>query len=206
MLNCYRRDFSALRNDIADIRSLTKDNRLPSLAATSQILEGWCEGVEGNAARGREMIRQGLEVHGELQTPEDYPVYCSLLAEIMTRTGEIKEGLELLAAAITAGEQTGHRYWLAELHRRRAHLLCLCRASDNEVLGAFQECLIIASEQNAVPILLTAFEALVSSGLSNELIERFGDRVERARSAVKRGEEVYANPEKILMRESVREP
>ena len=204
MLNCYRRDFSALRNDIADIRSLTKDNRLPSLAATSQILEGWCEGIEGNAARGREMVRQGLEIHGELQTPEDYPVYCSLLAEIMMRTGEMEEGLELLAAAITVGEQTGHRYWLAELHRRRAHLLCLRRAGDNEVLGALKECLIIASEQNAVPILLTAFEALVSSGLSSELTAHFGDRVERAKSAVKPGEEIFANPEKILMRESVR--
>jgi predicted ATPase len=99
MLNCYRRDFSALRNVIADIRHLTEGHHLPSLAATAQILEGWCEGNAGYVMRGRDMIRQGLAIHAELQTPEDYPVYCGMLAELLAQTGEIDEALALLLAA-----------------------------------------------------------------------------------------------------------
>ncbi|NGO52166.1 ATP-binding protein [Allomesorhizobium camelthorni] len=194
MLYCYRRDFAALRTVIADIRQLTEGHHLPSLAATAEIFEGWCEGNSGHIEQGKEMIRQGLAVHAELQTPEDYPVYCGMLAELLEHTGDVDEALDLLSTAASEAEKSGHRYWLAELHRRRARLM-FQHAPDSEVLDALADSLAIASEQNAVPILLAAYDMLVSFGLSRELASRYRDRVDRAKSALEPGEVLVVNPE-----------
>ncbi len=132
MLNCYRRDFSALRSVIADLRQLTERHHMPSLAAAAQIFEGWCDGNAGQVESGRDKMRQGLGLHGEFQTPEDEPVYCGMLAELLTRTGEIDEALALLGSAAAQAEGGGSRYWLAELHRRRAELLLAQGAAEAE--------------------------------------------------------------------------
>ena len=110
MLNCYRRDFPALSGAIADFRQLTANHSRPSLAAT-QIFEGWR--LQCRRARARqEKIRQGLAVHGELQTPEDEPVYCGMLGELLAHTGGVEDALELLSgggAGRTGGTVTGSR-------------------------------------------------------------------------------------------------
>ena len=201
MLHCYRRDFSALRTVIAEIGLLTGEHHLPSLAAPAQVFEGWCEGNSGHVERGRDMIRQALSVHGELQTPEDYPVYCGMLVEMMAQTGEIAEGLALLSAATAEAEQGGHRYWQAELHRRRALLLFRQGAPVADIVSALDSSLAIAAEQNAVPILLSAYDALVSLGLSPSLVDTYRDRVERAKAALEPGAALIVDPEPALWNE-----
>jgi predicted ATPase len=195
MLDCYRRDFSSLRAAIGDIRGLTEAHHLPSLAATAQILEGWCEANAGNIGRGIEKIREGLAIHAKLQTPEDYPVYCDMLAELLGQTGDVEEALDLLTSAAADAERSGHRYWLAELHHRRARLLFQQAANGSEILEALTESLQIASEQNAVPILLGAYEMLLSTGLSDRLVARYRDRIENAKSKLDPDQASIVNPE-----------
>ena len=163
MLHCYRRDFSALRSVIADMRQLTERHHLPSLAVAAQIFEGWCDGNAGEVESGRDKMRQGLGLHGEFQTPEDEPVYCGMLAELLTRTGEIEEALALLRSATAQAEAGGSRYWLAELYRRRAELLLLQGLAEAGVVAALEKSLVMAAEQNAVPFLIGAYETLASS-------------------------------------------
>jgi predicted ATPase len=140
-------------------------------------------------------------VHEELQTPEDYPVYCGMLVEMMAKTGEIAEGLALLSSATAKAEQGGHRYWLAELHRRRAILLFRQRAPDADVLGALDSSLAIAAEQNAVPILLSAYDALKSLDLSPSLVDTYRDRVEQAKAPLEPGAALIVDPEPALWNE-----
>jgi predicted ATPase len=173
MLNCYRRDFSALREDIANIHALTQSNKLPALAATAEIFEGWCVGIEENPGRGAELIRSGIETHKNLQTPEDYPVYCSLLAEIMVRTGEFSGGVKLLQSAIEESETTGHVYWLGELHRRKAQLMMLSGSPESEIVGELTKSLVSAAQHGAVPILLSAHETLIASRLAQDLAAQY---------------------------------
>jgi predicted ATPase len=202
MLHCYRRDMSSLRNVIADIRRLTETHHLPSLAATATILEGWCEGNAGRFKRGRDMVREGLAIHGELQTPEDYPVYCGMLAELLAQTGDINEALDLLSSAAAQAEQAGHHYWLAELHHRRARLLYQQGATEREVLRSLTESLAIASEQNAVPILLGAYEMLLSVDPLGDIASRYRARFKSAKDAVEPGQDLIVNPERIPHRQS----
>lgn len=202
MLNCYRRDFPALRSVIADFRQLTEKHSLRSLAATFAIFEGWCEGSAGNYERGQDMIKRGLAVHAELQTPEDYPVYCGMLAELMTHTGDLADGLELLSEAEIQAERSGHRYWLAELHHRRARLLLELGSKDAAVAEALGKSLEIAAEQNAVPLLLGAYDTLVSLKVSDEIEALHRQRVEVARSKLESGIDLIVNPEPVPRRRS----
>ncbi|WP_292706070.1 AAA family ATPase [Mesorhizobium sp.] len=195
MLHCYRRDFSALRSVIADLRHLTERHHMPALVAAAQIFEGWCDGNAGQIESGREKMRQGLGLHGELQTPEDEPVYCGMLAELLTRTAEVDEALALLGSAAAQAEAGGSRFWLAELYRRRAELLLLQGDAEADVIAALEKSIAIAAEQSAVPFLVSAYETLRSSGLSPELSSRYRDRVERAKSALEPGAALIVNPE-----------
>jgi predicted ATPase/class 3 adenylate cyclase len=200
MLDCYRRDFSALRGVITDIRELTKHHHLPSLAALAQILEGWCEGNAGRVEQGRDQIKEGLAIHGELQTPEDYPVYHGMLAELLARTGETDEALMLVSSAAVEAEAGGSLSWLAELYRRRAHLLILRRSSRTNVVDALSKSLAIAAEQNAVPLLLNAYDMLMKSDVSDELTSQYRSRVELAKSGIEQGAALFVNPEPSLRR------
>jgi predicted ATPase/class 3 adenylate cyclase len=198
MLHCYRRDFARLRAVVADLRQLTQRHHLPSLAVAAQIFEGWCDGHAGDVERGRDKMREGLGLHGAVQTPEDEPVYCGMLAELLVRSGELGDALTLLRSAVAQAEAGGSRFWLAELHRRSAQLLGLLDADRDEITAAFEQSLALADEQNAVPILISAFDALVASGVSAELTKRYLERVEAARRSVEPGEPLIVNPEPEL--------
>ncbi|ESW82806.1 hypothetical protein X770_26900 [Mesorhizobium sp. LSJC269B00] len=198
MLHCYRRDFSRLRSVIADLRHLTERHYMPALAAAAQIFEGWCDGNAGQVESGREKMRQGLGLHGEFQTPEDEPVYCGMLAELLTRTAEVDEALALLGSAVAQAEAGGSRFWLAELYRRRAELLLLQGDAEADVIAALEKSIAIAAEQSAVPFLVSTYETLQSSGLSPELSSRYRDRVERAKSALEPGAALIVNPESAV--------
>lgn len=181
MLAAYRRDFPQLRKEIAELRLLTTRNRMPTLEATAEILEGWCTGVEGDAAVGRDLMRQGLDVHRKLQTPEDYPVYCTLLAEVLARTGETAEALRLLDAIADEQGASGHVFWLAELHRRRAQLMALEGAASRDVEKLLAASLEIAVAQGAVPLLLKSYETLLAFAPHSELAGQFRAQADAAR-------------------------
>ena len=118
-----------------------------------------------------------------------------MLAELLTRTGEIDEALALLGSAAAQAEAGGSRFWLAELYRRRAELLLLQSSAEADVVAALEKSIAIASEQSAVPFLISAYETLASSGLSPEMSMRYRDRVEHAKSSIEAGAALIVNPE-----------
>ncbi len=95
-------------------------------------------------------------------------------------------------------EAGGSRYWLAELHRRIAQLLVLDSAAAGRAAAALEKSLNTAAEQNALPILIAAYETLSASNLSPVLLQRYNDRVEAARRLVEPGEPLIVNPEPEL--------
>ena len=197
LFHTYRRDFQSLRSVVADIQDLTAKNSLFSLEASTDIFLGWCEGNAGNIATGQEMIRQGLAVHARLQTPEDYLLYAGMLAELMARSGDCAAALEFVGNAGHEAQRSGHHYWLAEIHRRKAAIMYQGGFSQSEVLQALHSALEIASAQNAVPLLLNVFDCLAAWDLSPETVARYADRIKAQRLAVPAGEVLIVNPEPL---------
>ena len=198
LFHTYRRDFESLRSVVADIQELTAKNSLFSLEASTDIFLGWCEGNAGNIDAGQDMIRQGLAVHARLQTPEDYLLYAGMLAELMARSGDIAPALEFVSKAEEEARRSGHHYWLAEIYRRRASIMYQAGSNQEGIVQALDSALEIAVTQNAVPLLVNAFDCLVEWGVSPETVEKYADRVTRARAAVPAGEILIVNPEPPL--------
>ncbi len=199
MLSCLRRDFEQLRRDVEDIHKLTAQHQLPSLAATADILDGWRLGIEENPAQGKAMIKSGLQAHETLQTPEDYPVYCSLLAELMVQTGDFDEGLQLIDSALAEGQTNGHVYWLAELHRRRAQLLMLAGRPEAMVIEELSKSLQAAKNQGAIPLLISAFDTLLALRLSPDLVAKYKVKVEEFKLQAEPEAALFAKSEAIWL-------
>lgn len=195
MLQRYRRDFTALAEIIGRMRRLTSAHSLPSLAAKAMIFEGWRLGAESDPAAGRELMEQGLAIHGRIETPEDLPVYSDMLAELLGRTGDIEAGLRQVAAAVAEGERSGHRYWLAELHHRKLRLLAQGHAPVSAMTEAAEDALRIALEQKAVTLLISIYRTVEALGFSDELLARYRPHVHEAEKAVEPDSILFVHPE-----------
>lgn len=177
MLHRYRRDFVSLRGTIEDMRRLSKVHDLPSLAAKAEIFAGWCEGIAGDPKMGMESFETGLEVLRRIETVEDLPVYCDMHAELMAKDLGYERALKLTSEAIVDAERMGHRYWLAELYHRKGRLLLQTDSEPQAVNDAFEASFAVATEQEAVSLLIGAYDTVVHSGSDLQLIAKYRDRI-----------------------------
>ena len=197
MLHRYRRDFAELSSVMARMKDLAERHNLPPLAAKTMIFEGWSLGIVSDPKAGKALMERGLAIQAEIDTPEDLPVYSEMLAELLGLTGEAEAGLRHVASAVAAVEESGHRYWLAQLHHRRLRLLAQSGTPSALMTQAAEESLRIALEQNAITLLISAYRTLEALGFSPELAARYRSHVERAEKAVEPGSILFVNPEPL---------
>jgi predicted ATPase len=195
LFNCFRRDVKALRADIASMRAQPQIARLPSVTAAANLLEGWCKASAGDLAGGRRMMEHGLAMHEKLQTPEDHAVYCGLLAEVLVALGDETGALSLLGQEIEAAQQSGHLYWIAQLHRYRARLLMRTGADREEIRAAVRTGLEIASQQGALALMLPLHACARDADLMQEFEERYGQRLQELAAKADRAAEFCVSPE-----------
>lgn len=195
MFHRYRRDFGELGSVLARMRDLAEKHNLPALTAKTMIFEGWCLGAVSDPQAGRDLMEKGLAVQAEIDTQEDLPVYSDMLAELLGRTGDAEAGLRHVASAVAMVENSGHRYWLAQLHHRRLRLLAQSGATALQMTEAAEASLRIALEQNAITLLISAYRTVEVLGFSNELLARYKMQVEKAERAMEPGSILFVNPE-----------
>jgi predicted ATPase len=68
-------------------------------------------------------MQQGLTAYAATETKIFYPTFLCSLADQLSKAQRIKEGLAVIAQALTWAEQTEEGYALAELHRTKGELL-----------------------------------------------------------------------------------
>jgi len=195
MLHRYRRDFEALGVIMARMRELAERHGLPALLAKTMIFDGWSLGVTADPRAGRAMMEEGLALQAKVDTPEDLPVYNEMLAEVLGLAGDAEEGLRHVAAAVAAVEESGHTYWLAQLHHRRLRLLAQNGAAPELLMEAAESALRIALEQKAVTLLISTYRTVVALGFSQELLERYRPHVHEAEKMVEPDSILFAHPE-----------
>jgi predicted ATPase len=195
IFNGCRRDAKALLNDIASMRSLPQIAKLPGLATSAAILEGWCTALDGEVAAGRRMMEQGLASYEKLQTPEDLPFYSGLLAEVRVALGNESEALKTLADGIDIAQRTGHLYWIPQLHRYRARLLMRAGADGEDVRKTIETGLDIASQQGALALMVPLRACALETGLSLEFGERYGERFMELAARADQAAEFFVTPE-----------
>jgi predicted ATPase len=118
--------------------------------ARGTILRGWALAWQGQGAEGLAQMCQGLSAYRATGAEKERTYFLALLAEGYRGTGEVQEGLRVMAEALAAAHTREERYCEAELHRLKGELLLLQSADQYaEAEACFHHALAIALRQQA---------------------------------------------------------
>jgi predicted ATPase len=130
--------------------SLATTQGFPQWITQGSILHGWALVHQGQAQAGIEQLHQGIIAWRATGAELARPYWLALLAEAYGTTGQLEEGLTVLAEALTLADTTGERWYEAEIHRLKGELL-LQQSWDNqaEAETCFTQAISIAQNQQA---------------------------------------------------------
>jgi predicted ATPase len=176
-----RRDAPAVRNQADAAITMATAQRFALVWVSGLILRGWAIAVQEYSHESLVQIRQGLDTYRSIGAELHRPHFLSMLAEASGILGQPERGLAALEEALTLIEQTGERYYEAELHRQRGELLLLCETKSHAAQGSreqheaeacFQHALDVSRQQQA-----KSFELRAAMSLSR-LWQQQGKRAE----------------------------
>jgi len=87
------------------------------------IVRGWALATQGQGEAGIAQLRHGVAAVRATEAPFFGTYNLTLLAEAYYTVGEPAAGLAVLAEVLALVEQTGERYWEAEIYRLKGELL-----------------------------------------------------------------------------------
>jgi predicted ATPase len=158
-----------LRGDEATVRAwgerlaeLAAEHGLGLYKATAIAAGGWVRANQGQAKSSLLELRQGLDGYTGLGFHEFEPYFKALLAKGHFDAGEAAIGLEVLEDAMRFAEESGVRFWNAELLRLKGVLLAhlLPDGGRREVEAFYREALAVAGRQQTRSLELRAATSL----------------------------------------------
>src|SRR5262249_56130413 len=87
-----------------------------------RVRRGWALAMQGQGEEGIAQLRQGLAAFRAAGAEVARSRDLALLAEAYGKVGQTEAGLSVLAEALAMVDQTGERYWEAELHRLQGEI------------------------------------------------------------------------------------
>jgi len=155
-----RREGRTAQEQEEEVIALCTEQGFPQLVAMGTILRGWGLAAQGRAEEGIAQMHQGLATTPR-GTGLGRPPVLAQLAEAYWQTGQTEEGLQLLAEALTVLDETGERWWEAEVHRLKGELLLRRVMPDvYQAETCFQHALALARRQQAKSLELRAARSL----------------------------------------------
>jgi predicted ATPase/class 3 adenylate cyclase len=153
---------------------LAKAQGAPHFLGAGTIVLGWTLGRAGEATTGIAKVQEGLATWQKTGARFLVPFFLSLLADLETRCGRAKVGLDLLTGALGRVRETGERWFEAELLRMTGELMLQLPTADApEVEARFREARELARTQRAC-----AWELRAATSLARLLIAR--NRIDEA--------------------------
>jgi predicted ATPase len=154
----YRGDPAATRALVDEAIAESNKHGLAFIEAMGSILHGWVRTRAQELDDGLQEMRDGLVAQLGTGAELVRPFWFCLQAEALGRTGQLTEGLALLDQAEQVVLATDERYWEAEVHRMRGHLMT-SRSDDGSgtaALDCYLRALDIARGQGARSLELRA--------------------------------------------------
>jgi len=145
-----RRDRSRAAANVQALLGLAREHAISDFIASGTFGDGWLRSGAVNPAAGIADMHKGIALLGALQQELFMPLYITLLAEVEAEAGRISVALATLDTQLTSIERTGHRWFLAELHRTRGEILLKRRLRDVDAAeSAFKRAIDVARSQAA---------------------------------------------------------
>lgn len=161
----YRDDFERLTEVSARMADFAKRHKMQSLSGQSLLFSGWAEAHRTGLASGHARFQNGLSLLRELGAVADLPIYLCMHATLLGLAGKIEPAIEVINEAIGRGEETGHAYWLAELHRCRAILRARAGERKDAVAADLRCAVEIAESQGATALTRRARHSMRELGI-----------------------------------------
>ncbi|MBR0830656.1 AAA family ATPase [Bradyrhizobium manausense] len=132
---------------------LASEQNFPHFLAAGTVFRGWALAQSGELETGLAQLRQGLPAWQATGAGLYEPYFLGLQAEALGRSGAgeaVEEGLDLIAKALHRVEETGERWFEAELHRIKGELMLrLPRPDPTDVEVPLAHAAAIARRQGA---------------------------------------------------------
>ncbi|MEE9319412.1 MAG: adenylate/guanylate cyclase domain-containing protein [Granulosicoccus sp.] len=146
----------------AELIKFAEENQFPEYLAKANAFKGWSQVKAGNSAEGIKAMQESIALYDTIGTDEDPPVWFEMLADACIDTGEFQSGLNAIDQAFRHTEQSGLRFWDAELHRRRGELLYRLRPDNTaDAIEHFEKAIDVSIEQGAKSLQLRATMSLI---------------------------------------------
>jgi len=160
VLHKFRRDAAAVTAWARDLVAYAEEQKLGDHRAKGAFFLGWARALHEDPTGGLREMLDGIASEEDAGTPEDFPLYYEMLAEIYARAGRNAEGLSAIANAFAYAERLGLLFWNAELHRRRGELLLASGAPVADAAACFRDALASARTQGSRSLELRAAVSL----------------------------------------------
>src|SRR5262245_2192074 len=192
--HAYKCRFAGIRRNPAEARihaeallALAREHGLPMRLVEGSFYHGWARWCAGDED-AEEGMREGLALLNEMNYRLFTPLTATLLAEREAETGRVDIGLSTLDAQLAAIEQTGERWFAAEVHRVRGELLLKLRQPDiGAAESAFMRALDISRTQQTRTFELRAAMSLAKLYQTTGRDQAIGEFLAPALVGVKAG-------------------
>jgi len=184
----YRRDVQQVFVYASELSCLAAEHGLADHQAKSLILKGWALAVGEDFGAGLRMLQEGIARQRDIGTEEDFPVYVSLLGEVLTSAGRADEAVSNLNEAREAFATSGVKVMVPDMLRVLGEATIASNPSDELSARAWlNEAARMADEHGAHFLGLRAALSLARLDLQRGATPGAASSLARALSAVEDG-------------------
>jgi class 3 adenylate cyclase/predicted ATPase len=163
MLHQLRREPEAAREVADACLTIAAEHDLVSYQSFSRFMRGWAVASTGLRGEGLAEMRQVRTAKQAAGQKIWGPHFAGMIADVCSEAGQLADGLTAVSEGLTQVDETGDRYYEAELYRLRGELLLLQHGASAfaEADACFQRALELARKQEARSWELRAAMSLV---------------------------------------------
>jgi class 3 adenylate cyclase/predicted ATPase len=160
VLHQFRREPEATRTNAERAVALATEQQYSLLQSVATGLAGWSLVAGGEKEAGRKQMQKGFDAALSVG-PLWRHYFLSMIAVAYSESGDRDSALSTLTEALSVMDETGDRFWGAELHRLRGEVLLEHGDGDTgEAETCFREALDLARRQDAKSLELRAATSL----------------------------------------------
>ena len=151
---CYLHQLRQDRDGVAGcaqrVIEIASEKGYPHWHSLGSMFQAWASAADGDLDSAIADFEKALAEHRATGEVIEVCFYLGVLADMLGRAGRIEDGLARIAEALELVEQTGERWYEAELHRGRGELLRLAKnADESAVEAAFTQAIELSRKQEA---------------------------------------------------------
>jgi predicted ATPase len=148
----FNRDPVEVERLTSDLIEVSTRQHFALWLTAAEILRGWARCATGDTTGGLACIEEGLRDYRATGPILYMPYVLALKAEALHRADRNGEGLSSINEAESQIEQSGERWWGAELYRLRGVLLASIGADEAQIESAFHAAILLAKQQKSTSL------------------------------------------------------